>query len=410
MPKSIQVSEEERQFLRKSLEEKFCLKINSANDCEALSSLIYKESNILISYNTLRRFFKILPNSNFPSLYTLNLLSKLIGFNDFIELRKFRITLNRDFIHENIHLFSVSDEMNVPILNEVIPLLNEDHWENIYQIRSLIELFINKNRIDLISNFFNKNIEEDNWGSLYKYYVAFQPIHKAAKLKNKSLISFVKRHINTSKIVQQVLLQLYVEEDCLEGYYGEWVNSCKIFLTTDIEIFTICIKVQYHFIKNEMNEVKKLIKILNQQVDKINFKIHPIILGRIAAWNFIVNLDSNHLERLVFKNKDVYENIASLTFFYRLVYLYGKKDQFIQYDYITFLQSDNLQYTNTPFNVKTELSMFYLILCRFYVEKESKDLAKKTIEKIDIRYQFTCSSNFFVKEYKKLTEIITAWE
>jgi hypothetical protein len=325
-------------------------------------------------------------------------------------LRKFRITLNRDFIHENIHLFSVSDEMNVPILNEVIPLLNEDHWENIYQIRSLIELFINKNRIDLISNFFNKNIEEDNWESLYKYYVAFQPIHKAAKLKNKSLISFVKRHINTSKIVQQVLLQLYVEEDCLEGYYGEWVNSCKIFLTTDIEIFTICIKVQYHFIKNEMNEVKKLIKILNQQVDKINFKIHPIILGRIAAWNFIVNLDSNHLERLVFKNKDVYENIASLTFFYRLVYLYGKKDQFIQYDYITFLQTDNLQYTNTPFNVKTELSMFYLILCRFYVEKESKDLAKKTIEKIDIRYQFTCSSNFFVKEYKKLTEIITAWE
>jgi len=410
MPKSIQVSEEERQFLRKSLEEKFCLKINSANDCEALSSLIYKESNILISYNTLRRFFKILPNSNFPSLYTLNLLSKLIGFNDFIELRKFRITLNRDFIHENIHLFSVSDEMNISILNEVIPLLNEDHWENIYQIRSLIELFINKNKIDHISNFFNKNIEEDNWESLYKYYVAFQPIHKAAKLKNKSLINFVKKYINTSKIVQQVLLQLYVEEDFLEGYYGEWINTCKVYLTVDIELFIICIKIQFHFIKKEIQEAKSLIKILNKLVGEIKIKIHPIILGRIAAWNFIVNLDSTHIERLMFKNKNINENISTITFFYRLVYLYGTKNQFIKYDYITLLQIDTLQYNNTPFNIKTELSMFYLILCRFYVEKRSKELAKKTIEKIDIRYQFTCSSNFFEKEYNILSKTITAWE
>lgn len=410
MPKSIQVSEEERQFLRKSLEEKFNLKINSANDCEALSSLIYKESNILISYNTLRRFFKILPNSNFPSLYTLNLLSKLIGFTDFIEFRKYRIILNRDFIHENIHLFSVSEELNISILNEVIPLLNEDHWENIYQIRSLIDLFINKNKFDLISNFFNKKIEEDNWENLYKYYVAFQPIHKAAKLKNKPLINFVKNHINKSKIVQQVLLQLYVEEDCLDGYYGEWINSCMEYLTFDIELFTICIKIQFHFIKKEINEVKLLIKKLNKLVVDIEFKIHPIILGRIAAWNFIVNHDSTHLERLMFKNKDIYENIATLTFFYRLVYLYGTKDQFIQYDYITFIQTDNLQYTNTPFNIKTELSMFYLILCRFYVEKESKELAKKTIEKIDIRYQFSCSSNFFAKEYNILKEMIVSWE
>ena len=138
MPKSVKVSDEERDFFQKSIEEKFGLKINSANDCALLSEIIFKGKNVLISYNTLRRFFKLLPNTNSPSAYTVNLLSSLIGFEDFNALKEYRLNLNRDFIHENLHLLNVSEEINVPILKEIIPLLNEDHWENIYQIRSLI--------------------------------------------------------------------------------------------------------------------------------------------------------------------------------------------------------------------------------------------------------------------------------
>jgi len=409
MPKSVQVSEEERAFLRKSIEEKFGLKINSANDCELLSKIIYKEGNILISYNTLRRFFKILPNSNSPSLYTVNLLSTLIGFSDFIELREYRVNLNRDFIHENLHLFSISKEINIGTLNEVIPLLNEDHWENIYQLRALIDLFIKKDRTELITIFLNNEIDENNWDKLYKYYVAFQPIHTAAKLNNKSLISFIKSNINNSKIVQQVLLQLYVEEDCLDGYYGEWINACSTYLTTDMQIFCTCMSLQYHYIKNEIEVVKKLITSLNDQVENYTHKIHPIVLGRIAAWNFIINDDSSYLERYFVNKSDISNNIAIFTFFYRLVYLFGTKKQFVKFDYIAVLQTENLQYTNMPFNIKTELSMYYLILTRYYVETKSKNLALKTIQQIDIRYQFSCSSEFFVKEYELLCKTIKGW-
>jgi hypothetical protein len=410
MPKSVQVSEEERVFLRKAIEEKFDLKINSANDCELLSKIIYKEANLLISYNTLRRFFKILPNSNFPSLYTVNLLSTIIGFNDFNELRDYRVNLNRDFIHENLHLFNVSKEINVDILNEVIPLLKEDHWENIYQTRTLIELFIKKDKTELISIFFNNDIEESNWEKMYKYYVAFQPIHAAAKLNNKSLISFVKNNINSSKIVQQVLLQLYVEEDCLDGYYGEWINACNVYLTSDMQVFYTCMSIQYHYLKKEVDVVKNLICSLNVQVENHKHKIHPIVLGRIAAWNFIVNEDSSYLEKYISNVLDKSDNISTLTFFYRLVYLFGTKKQFIKFDYITVLQTQDLQYINIPFNNKTELSMYYLILTRYYVETEAKSLASKTIQHIDIRYQFSCSSDFFVKEYELLNKTIKGWD
>lgn len=407
MPKSVQISEEERAFLRTSIEEKFNVKINSANDCAILSEIIFKEVNILISYNTLRRFFKILPNATFPSLYTVNLLSRLIGFKDFIALRSYRFSLNRDFIHENLHLLDVADEIDENILKEVFPLLNEAHWENIYQIRSLIDLFIKKGRIELISIFLKIEIDENDWETLYKYYVAFQPIHAAAKLNNNALIGFIKDHINESKIIQQVLLQLYVEEDCLEGYYGEWINACSAYLSSDMEIFSTCIRIQFYFIKNDIERSTILLTNLNKQIKKYTNKIHPILLGRIAAWNFIIKNEKTYLERYLINNANLYENISTLTFFYKLVYLYGSKKQFIKFDYITLLQTENLLYTSMSFNLKTELSMYYLMLCRYYVETDSKDLAVQTIRKIDRRYQFSCSANFFNKEYALLCKSIS---
>ncbi len=410
MPKFVQVSEDERLFLKKSIEEKFDVKIINTKDCKLLSELIFKNINVLISYNTLRRFFNILSNSNLPSLYTVNLLSNLVGFTDFITLREYRINSNRDFIHEHLHLFHFSDHINSTILNEIIPLLNEDHWENVYQIRSLIDLFIKKHKIESLSIFLEKEILEQDWEKMYKYYVAFQPIHIAAKLDNKILTSFIKKYINNSKIVQQVLLQLYVEEDALEGYYGEWINACSNYLTADMEIFCACIKIQYHHIKKDTKNVIETLDFLNILVKNHAHKIHPIVLGRIAAWNFIIYKDSSYLKRYVVMNSDIIDNIATITFFYRLVYLYGTKLQFVQYDYIALLQTDNIQFNKMPFNIKTELSMYYLMLTRYYVDINEKDLALITIQKIDIRYQFSCSSDFFTKEFVLLNDTMKRWK
>ena len=63
-----------------------------------------------------------------------------------------------------------------------------------------------------------------------------------------------------------------------------------------------------------------------------------------------------------------------------------------------------------PFNIKTELSMYYLILSRYYVETKENGLALITIKKIDKRYQFSCTANFFMKEYELLCKTIQKWE
>lgn len=409
MPKFVNITTDERLFLKKACEEKFKLTINDTNDCKKLSELIFNKNNILISYNTLRRFFNILPNSNLPSLYTLNLLAFLVGFADFKSLREYRIRSNRDFIHENLHLFNFCDKINITTLNEIIPLLNEDNWESIYQIRSIIDLLIKKDQIELIAMFFEIDIDENDWEKMYKYYVAFQPIHIAARSNNKTIINFINDFINKSKIVQLVLLQLYVEEDCLEGYYGKWINACSEYLTFDMEIFSICIKIQYDYIKNESSLYKKKLEYLNNIIFKYKNNIHPILLGRIAAWNFIINKDSSFLKRYIVINSSLIENISTIIFFYRLVYIYGSKSQFIEFDYITLLQIDHLQYSNMPYHLKNELSMYFLILTRYYVEKNEKLLSNTTLLKIDKRYQFSCTANFFNKEYILLSNKINEW-
>lgn len=409
MPKFVNITTDERLFLKKACEEKFKLTINDTNDCKKLSELIFNKNNILISYNTLRRFFNILPNSNLPSLYTLNLLAFLVGFADFKSLREYRIRSNRDFIHENLHLFNFCDKINLTTLNEIIPLLNEDNWESIYQIRSIIDLLIKKDQIELIAMFFEIDIDENDWEKMYKYYVAFQPIHIAARSNNKTIINFINDFINKSKIVQLVLLQLYVEEDCLEGYYGKWINACSEYLTFDMEIFSICIKIQYDYIKNESSLYKKKLEYLNNIIFKYKNNIHPILLGRIAAWNFIINKDSSFLKRYIVINSSIIENISTIIFFYRLVYIYGSKSQFIEFDYITLLQIEHLQYSNMPYHLKNELSMYFLILTRYYVEKNEKLLSNTTLLKIDKRYQFSCTANFFNKEYILLSNKINEW-
>lgn len=409
MPKFVNITTDERLFLKKACEEKFKLTINDTNDCKKLSELIFNKNNILISYNTLRRFFNILPNSNQPSLYTLNLLAFLVGFADFKSLREYRIRSNRDFIHENLHLFNFCDKINITTLNEIIPLLNEDNWESIYQIRSIIDLLIKKDQIELIAMFFEIDIDENDWEKMYKYYVAFQPIHIAARSNNKKIINFINDFINKSKIVQLVLLQLYVEEDCLEGYYGKWINACSEYLTFDMEIFSICIKIQYDYIKNESSLYKKKLEYLNNIIFKYKNNIHPILLGRIAAWNFIINKDSSFLKRYIVINSSLIENISTIIFFYRLVYIYGSKSQFIEFDYITLLQIEHLQYSNMPYHLKNELSMYFLILTRYYVEKNEKLLSNTTLLKIDKRYQFSCTANFFNKEYILLSNKINEW-
>ena len=72
--------------LKTITQKKLGFKIDDYNTSKKLSEIIYIESGIEISYNTLRRFFGVVKSVK-PSNYTLNTLSVFNGFksyNDFV--------------------------------------------------------------------------------------------------------------------------------------------------------------------------------------------------------------------------------------------------------------------------------------------------------------------------------------
>ena len=69
-------------LLKENIERKFGSKIDNVATLKRLLASINKNSDLELSYNTLRRLFDFLPSTK-PNINTLNSLSQYLGFMDF---------------------------------------------------------------------------------------------------------------------------------------------------------------------------------------------------------------------------------------------------------------------------------------------------------------------------------------
>lgn len=69
--------------LKHKLEHVYGMPVKSGNQCHDLSDFIYRETGELISFQTLRRFFGFIKTNSDPSFNTLNIISKVCGFQHF---------------------------------------------------------------------------------------------------------------------------------------------------------------------------------------------------------------------------------------------------------------------------------------------------------------------------------------
>ena len=69
--------------LQKNVEKQFGKKISTATDCIYLSESVKEKLSVKISPQTIRRFFNLVKSNSGCSLFTLNLLAKYCGFQDF---------------------------------------------------------------------------------------------------------------------------------------------------------------------------------------------------------------------------------------------------------------------------------------------------------------------------------------
>ena len=102
--------------LKKEIAKKIKREIKNRGDCVFLSNAIFEILDIEISYNTLRRFYNLLPSTK-TSIKTFNTLAQFIGYKNYIDFTqnyKYKEKINiTEIIYKSVAKNNPEDIVNL---------------------------------------------------------------------------------------------------------------------------------------------------------------------------------------------------------------------------------------------------------------------------------------------------------
>ena len=347
--------------LKKEIAKKIKREIKNRGDCVFLSNAIFEILDIEISYNTLRRFYNLLPSTK-TSIKTFNTLAQFIGYKNYIDFTqnyKYKEKIN---ITEIIYK-TVSENDSEEIINLVNKTKNNSE-DFISMIIILIrELWHNEN-YNLINKIFR--LKALNYNSFSYYEVLKLGNSIGLLIRKKSKIEPIL--LNNINFLECVFL-IFVDYSSLNTYYGD---SLKIIKKNnfkyDITLFSSALLEFRNFLNNK-------------NVNKITFKasktnhLHPILSGRLLSLK-LLNADSNKtLELLNTHHTSLLIKGNIISHYYELftTSILQKKVEIMSFLITRISLKIEFYYQ------KTHLNSFYL-MCLFYykltgdIENETKFL------------------------------------
>ncbi len=311
MPAPINISIEEKKWIKTYLKDIYEIEVKDNYDCKKLYELINERNNIYISLTTLRRFFNLIPDNGFRSLYSMNQLAMAIGFENYQKFKSYVHRFDINLINQNIQLYSLDTNTYRAQILSTLKNLSFNQWEETFQMLSIISLAI-KNKDEYVLNFILK--EQDDRTSEFneKQIIATQEFYFEARKGNEFVINFIKKNVTTSTFLQVNLLQCYVDEYNLNGFFGAWLSVDFKKSVPDLLIFKTLLLCQLNFVNAEIQTAQQLFKKVSDLKEKANFNLHPILNARICAWNVIFYNDYTHISDYYKKLKNPFE-IADFT-------------------------------------------------------------------------------------------------
>jgi hypothetical protein len=178
--------------LKENIEILFGNKIRYAKDCDNLAQIISSKTRHRISGSTLKRFFKITPGHFEPRLYTLDILSKYLGYSDYDE---FLINASeRNFTNsENL------TEINISNLKEYEIIKFE------YESGSLVVAQYLLNADFRILESINSNLQVHDYVSFNQIVTNFPLVINEVKRKNECLGLCVLGAVNGIKRIEKLV-------------------------------------------------------------------------------------------------------------------------------------------------------------------------------------------------------------
>jgi hypothetical protein len=249
--------------------------ILNRGDCERLSNLILEKTDILLSYNTLRRFFGLIPYTK-PNKTTLNTLANYNGHESFTHFISINPYLS--YWTKKEELFNILNENSDEIVKYVNDL-NIKNPETLDLIVTVCRELIHTNRVDVfldILNSANFNSYKFIYSEMLFFGNSIGILFRNSKLIDKSIL------LNNNFL--EYVFSIFVDYSNLSNYYGKW---CEIVIKNVSDIETLCFARGVSQVKNYL-ELKPVSFNFYKNIDYTNF--HPVLRGRIDSINILSQL------------------------------------------------------------------------------------------------------------------------
>ena len=302
MPKGVYSIHPERiDQLRILVENTVGFSLHSNTNFEVLSDFIFKQTGDLLSKSTLRRVFQFNP-TNKPTEATLELICKSIGFggwDDFNQNESFELQFEIEHYISIIRLNGIIDR-------EFINKILAENRENPYLVSFLdavIQSAIANRDITFLKDIFTLFEVFENLKHFHKIYFLSHTL--VISLLRSGLMNELIPHYGANNKAQSYLVEWYVDEDNLSGYYYDLLQVYHQNKNTpEALLFYNCLMYQ-HAMKNNLDVCEWALKVSNF---KDNNAIHPIPRARRFAILLIEAKDNPEILEKVRRSVVVFIN------------------------------------------------------------------------------------------------------
>lgn len=396
-------------ILKKKTFERVGFKINNLGSAIQLSNIILEEKDEFISYNTIRRLYKIVKTNENPSKKTLDIISRFNGYNNYNHFIKTFKYENKWKLQNDI--YEILNEMDLDLLIHFIRKnlrAKEDHVTIVIQV--LRELFLQKRYSELYKAL---EIEELKIENLTYDEVTHIGNGIGLLLRKIKLEDDVIKTLLNIKNYQDLVYTMFVDYANLNKYY---LSHIKIFKTIKSADYLIAFTESLENLHCYLN----LKKTIHHDI-RLKEYYHPILKSRIISQN-ILNKNKNIIQKLEQYYLQQNNPKLPIEYFYELIISAMISQNFEVMKWIIKKVEKNIE-ENYIYHIRH--IQHYIIMKSFYFASVGDEIQfKKNMKQFAIeaastsykemlkvfilvsQYQFANGHDKFElkKEYKKLSE------
>jgi hypothetical protein len=254
-----------------------------------LSLNIYEKTGHILNYNTVRRFFGLLPNNQ--AQINISSLTILANYCGYINLKHFS-EVREDLTVNDLHYFSnyLLDKQSIDFefVNDVCEKYYK--YNELYQfIDKCILLAHVKNDADFLKRVFELsrifNLSKHNKHFIYHLIQNYACI----LLQRPEQIVVISKVIAQNVNARKFYFEWFVDINNLCKSYGfALVEYAKYEISSDAKIFNLNLQILKAFLRKDVNSLKSNSAFLSTEI-KYFSRLHPILKGRCFASRIFLN-------------------------------------------------------------------------------------------------------------------------